>query len=360
METTAARFFLGANSPRGFVSFYDQLIDLREARDVFILKGGPGCGKSSFMRRVASKLQEAGYLREDILCSSDPDSLDGVVFPQLKLAMVDGTSPHVVECRYPAAVESIVNLGVYYDREALKEKKQAIMDIMAANRLCYDRAYRCLSAARHLREDISALTLPAADLKKLSRRAQGIIAREFRGKTGSGKTKKRFLSGLTPKGAVCLFDTVRALCPRVYVLSDSFGLSTALLLPILEAAQQRGLETVACYCPQDPEHRLEHLLFPELGLAFVTSTTLNPWEGAYYRHIRLDPVVDAAVLQEHRTRLRFEKKMSEDLVDQAIVSLRRAKELHDRLEEVYNPHVDFEGVYSLADRTTREILSHAQ
>ena len=52
------------------------------------------------------------------------------------------------------------------------------------------------------------------------------------GLKGSGKTKKRFLSGLTPKGAVCLFDTVRALCPRVYVLSDSFGLSTALLLPI--------------------------------------------------------------------------------------------------------------------------------
>lgn len=47
------RYFLGANSPNGFYSLYDQLIDLESAQAVYLLKGGPGCGKSSFMRRVA-------------------------------------------------------------------------------------------------------------------------------------------------------------------------------------------------------------------------------------------------------------------------------------------------------------------
>ena len=51
-------FFLGANSPSGFYSLYDQLIDPAQARDILILKGGPGCGKSSLMKRVAASLEE--------------------------------------------------------------------------------------------------------------------------------------------------------------------------------------------------------------------------------------------------------------------------------------------------------------
>lgn len=95
-ERKAYRFFLGANSPDGFHSFYDQLIDLNTAKEVIIIKGGPGSGKSSFMKRAAAPLTDAGYLTEYISCSADPDSLDGIIFPELGLAFVDGTQPHAV------------------------------------------------------------------------------------------------------------------------------------------------------------------------------------------------------------------------------------------------------------------------
>lgn len=88
------RFFLGANSPDGFVSFYESLIDLDTANEVYIIKGGPGAGKSSFMKRAAAGLTEAGLTTEFIVCSADPDSLDGVVFPEIGVAFVDGTQPH--------------------------------------------------------------------------------------------------------------------------------------------------------------------------------------------------------------------------------------------------------------------------
>ena len=42
-------FFLGANSAEGFYGLYDQLLDAR-LYDLIILKGTPGCGKSTFMR----------------------------------------------------------------------------------------------------------------------------------------------------------------------------------------------------------------------------------------------------------------------------------------------------------------------
>ena len=54
------QYFLGANSPTGFYSLYDQLLPPEQASAIYILKGGPGCGKSTLMRRVAALAQEAG------------------------------------------------------------------------------------------------------------------------------------------------------------------------------------------------------------------------------------------------------------------------------------------------------------
>ena len=86
-------FFLGANSAEGFYGLYDQLLDAR-LYDLIILKGTPGCGKSTFMRRAAAALEERGLESVYIHCSGDPDSLDGVIFPAIGTAIVDGTAPH--------------------------------------------------------------------------------------------------------------------------------------------------------------------------------------------------------------------------------------------------------------------------
>ena len=92
----SVRIFLGANSGRGFASLYDQLLGER-FDDLLIIKGGPGCGKSSFMREVAKKLTEDGYFAIYVNCSGDPDSLDAVLFPDLRVGLVDGTAPHESE-----------------------------------------------------------------------------------------------------------------------------------------------------------------------------------------------------------------------------------------------------------------------
>ena len=87
-------FYLGANSPTGFYSLYSELLPPETASVIYILKGGPGCGKSTLMRQVAQQAAQAGETVEYILCSADPDSLDAVVLPRLGAALVDGTAPH--------------------------------------------------------------------------------------------------------------------------------------------------------------------------------------------------------------------------------------------------------------------------
>ncbi len=85
-------YFLGANAPGGFYSLYSQLMP--QARAIYILKGGPGCGKSTLMKRVGARMEEAGVETEYVLCSGDPASLDGLILPGLGVALVDGTAPH--------------------------------------------------------------------------------------------------------------------------------------------------------------------------------------------------------------------------------------------------------------------------
>ncbi len=96
-------YYLGANSYEGFYSLYDEFLFSDAIKRLYIIKGGAGCGKSSFMRKIAGNAEENGLKTELIICSGDTDSLDGVFIPELKLAYVDGTAPH-------AAVPYLVKL----------------------------------------------------------------------------------------------------------------------------------------------------------------------------------------------------------------------------------------------------------
>ena len=93
-KSNQIQYFLGANSPQGFYSLYPELLAPEQASVIYILKGGPGCGKSTLMRQVAARAEEEGETVEYILCSGDPDSLDAVLLPGRRAALVDGTAPH--------------------------------------------------------------------------------------------------------------------------------------------------------------------------------------------------------------------------------------------------------------------------
>ena len=102
--------------------------------------------------------------------------------------------------------------------------------------------------------------------------------------------------------------------------------------------------------------RLAHLLVPQLGLAFLTDSGALPREAAPYRRVRLDTAADGEVLRRSRPRLRFARKVSAALTEEAVDSLAQAKAMHDDLEAIYNPHVDFD----LVDEMARDIWDEIQ
>ena len=62
------------------------------------------------------------------------------------------------------------------------------------------------------------------------------------------------------------------------------------------------------------------------------------------------------LLRHSRPRLRFSKKVSSALMDEAVSSLAQAKAMHDDLEAIYNPYVDFDRVKQMALDLCGEIL----
>ncbi|MBR5869419.1 MAG: hypothetical protein IKZ09_00145, partial [Clostridia bacterium] len=141
--------FAAANTADGFYSHFPMLFDPLCGRwqKIYIIKGGPGTGKSSFMKRTAEYAEKRGLHVERCYCSSDTRSLDGIRIPAIGVAMLDGTAPHTVDAVLPGAVEEIINLGMFFDTGMLGGKRDAIRALQEENTAHHLRAKRYLHAA---------------------------------------------------------------------------------------------------------------------------------------------------------------------------------------------------------------------
>lgn len=84
--------FFGASTPDGSVNYIDNITENLASR--YFIKGRPGTGKSTFLKRLARAANEAGFDAELYYCSFDKDSLDMVLVPELSFCVFDSTAPH--------------------------------------------------------------------------------------------------------------------------------------------------------------------------------------------------------------------------------------------------------------------------
>lgn len=344
-------WFLGANGADGFGSLYDGWVDQTACQAFYVLKGGAGCGKSTLMRRVAARLEEAGRDVEYILCSGDPGSLDGVRIPSKGAALVDGTAPHVVEPTFVGATGHYLDLGDGYDRAALFPQRAEIVRLAQTYRAAYRDAWHRLRAAEEARARAAAPLHTEEAQEKLRRRA-GRLLRQLGRQKGIGRRTDRFLGGPTCEGPRFFDGTVRALCGQGWLVRDEVGLAPALLAQLEAGLREAGWDVIACPDPLRPS-RLAHLLVPELGVCFLTQDV----EGLPLRPVRTESVLDRARWQEARGAVRLAERAAQELEAEAVGHLRTAKERHDELEALYRPHVDFSLAEALTERTAAEILA---
>lgn len=351
------QYFLGSNSCSGFYSLFEKFTAEDSIENLYIIKGGPGCGKSSFMRSIASAMKDEGLDVEFVLCTGDIDSLDGIYIPAVKTAYLDGTAPHVLEPRYAGIYEAYVNMGIYYDSPTITAHFEEIKRYTDLYKGFYEKAYNCLEAAERFQKGIYDKLFTEKTFSTIARRTQGIIARELK-KTGRsrGKVKYRFISALCSNGYICRYDTASSYCNNLYVIDNDFGLAPYLINPVCQAALSRGYDVIKCPSPFTPAVT-EHILIPELSLGFVSSCKSTTCTAQQYKHIRLDSLIDKETLRKNRRYYRSQTALRNALMEKAYEYLKNAGLIHEEIERIYNPGVDFAGVYALAEAHIKSLLA---
>ncbi len=351
-------FFMGANTPLGFYSLFDGLYDAHEGWRAYVIKGGPGTGKSTLMKKIAAEADARGLYCERIYCSSDPHSLDAVILPGLKIAVADGTPPHAIEPRYPGVCETIVDLGAFRDDKKLFADAQEIVAVTDRNAAEHKKCVGFLAAAKSVTDDANRFVCAALRLDKLKKFAGKLAQNSFGAVSDrAGREQRRFLSALTPEGGVIFGESFNALCEKHTVLEDEHGVAASLVLHILkDAALESGHDCIVCPCPTDPQ-RIEHLMIPSLSAGYFTSNVFHAYTGTPDVAVDCARFFDADVLKRHKNRVAFDRRAAQEMLDEAVGKLANAKKLHDELERYYIAAMDFDALNAAGEALIEEIFT---
>ena len=359
-EDKTMRFLLGANTPQGFVSRFDRLVDEADGWRAYIIKGGPGSGKSTMMSKIADNFKGDPGL-EMIHCSADMDSLDAVIVPSRKFFILDGNPPHVIEPKYPGAASSLVDFTSCFDEDKLDANRAEITALTDSISNCHEYSCRFLSAAQTLAGDSCRLALDSVKTHKLTSYLGRLAEKEFRQKkTSPGKEKVRFLTAVTNKGVVKFAESAKKLASRIYLISDDPGAVSRLMLHRVRAdALACGYDIISCYCTLEPYDKLEQLFIPELDVGFMTSNRYHSFELEIdpYRMINCQRFTDNEKLKSGKRRFSFNRKASAQMISQAVELIQEAQKLHAELEGYYSAATDFAKVDLLTQNLIEKLES---
>lgn len=343
-------YYAGGNTANGFQSFFAYVFNPIELNHLYILKGGPGVGKSSFMKKLGAKMQEKNQPVEYIHCSSDNDSLDGIILPSLKIAFVDGTAPHTLDPVLPGAVDEIINLGEFLNSNQLEKHKHQIIQINQNKSSLYKSAYRYLQAAGIISEEINSLYDQSFNLSKFNTLCAAATEKLFKNYAPLKKTskvKKLFSEAYTANGYI---SHTKSLCQdkRVWaIIGENTNYKSKLLNKIADEASKNGYDTELYCMPLTPD-KLQHVLIPEMNLIVISSEgyATNSFEEVFDLH----EFIDTDSLRTHISEIENSLHLFDILIKNALERLSETKKYHELLEVFYINSMNFDGVDECFDR----------
>lgn len=351
------KVFPGANTAKGFYSYYDNIIGI-DAKKLFIMKGGPGVGKSSFMKKIAYEMITKGYDVEFHQCSSDNHSLDGVVIPDLKIAIIDGTSPHIVDPKHPGAIDEIVNFGEFWNETGIIRNKNEIIKGTSKISKLFKRAYKFFAAAKSIRDDMEVIYEEALDIGKVNQAVRE-LKKEILDKLDytkeEGADRHLFGSALSPNGLIDYYDTVVGTMKTIYYIDGSYvrGISK-FIEEIVDEGIKKGLNIEVYHEPLD-EKNIETIIIPRLSVAITTS---DKYANTHYKKILFDMFMNQQILDMYTDSLKEDEKFMKDLINAGTKNITNAKKEHDNLEKFYIDNMNFEAVDRFREKIMNKILQY--
>jgi Predicted nucleotide kinase len=364
------RVFPGGNTSYGFKSYYEYIMPVEDARRIFVIKGGPGVGKSTFMKKIADDMLERGFDIEYHHCSSDNNSVDGIVIPQLKIALIDGTAPHVLDPRCPGAVDEIVNLGVCWDVEAMSAHKDKIIQANKDISRHYKTAYSLLSEARMAYNEWESYIYESLSRPLYNKAVREFINTVFQEVPGnycvSHRPRHLFASAITPDGVKNYIDTLIKPDMNVYCLEGQPGSCVNEAIGYAaKYAVDIGLFTEQFHCPFEPQN-LDMVLIPKINAALVNTTGpfhISPDKidkSLVKGTVNFNDFLDQTLLNKYKSDIDDAKQRFYSLIEKAVGHISKSKAEHDNMETFYVSSMDFDKVQEIRKEILNRILRYAE
>ncbi|MDO9573528.1 MAG: hypothetical protein Q7I94_00940 [Candidatus Contubernalis sp.] len=360
-------FFLGSNTCRGFYSRHQQLFKKGYNR-FFIIKGGPGTGKSTLFRNICQGLVKEGYSVELYCCASDNRSLDGLSVPSLGVVMVDGTYPHVIDPELPGVRDEIINLGSYWNEEILKNNYSEIQDHRMEISTSFDIAYRYLREAKIAYEQWQFFITRCLNLEKAIKSQNDFVMEifdEVRTMEKVSKEQRLLASAITPEGPVNKYHLILQDIENFYLLLGEPGTGKSTLLQnIYLMAQRKGLDIEAYHCGFDPK-RLDALVLPELNTAVIKHCYPHNFCLSDIKKVNKVSTYDLSLYLNQEKVRKFDLEIKDtrerywDLVKLAVKNIDRARISHGKLEKYYSAAQNFSELDQLADQLLQKTLRYS-
>lgn len=342
-------YFLGGNSAVGFRTKFSEQIN-KPGFYTYILKGGPGTGKSTLMKKTAEYFSESPMSL--YRCSSDLNSLDAVVIEDKKIIIVDGTAPHVFDPVYPGVSQEIINLGNFWDKSKLIKNGKAIKSLIDENQKYHLTVRRYIEAISSLNSDIYRQGENALDKAKLEAYTERLSKKIMKKNSPSekGKAEFRHLSAFTQEKYKTM--PIKDIDSSYFIKDDYFAGGNMFLRLLADILNSNGYDVIISECNMLHETVYEHLIVKSLGISFVTGNFFNELTSKGENVINFQRFYNKEKLSSKKQRINFNKKAVTELSEEASNCLKKALEIHDELEKYYIDAIDFKKL----DKMTTEFI----
>lgn len=340
--------FAGVNAPGGFFSRFDHIMEeSADGRKIFI-KGGPGMGKSTLMKKVVRRAADEGLECEVFHCSSDPASIDGVHVPALKTAILDATAPHNCDPVYPCIGGEIFDVSVHIQKEKFRPDPEEVVFQTKRKKRAFAKGYRYLSAALPLLRQTDSEYMENTDVRGIYEAAERLAERVFGTASCDGKKDGRelFVSAITPEGFVNYGDTVFG---DTYCVAVKGSYGTAMFVRrFAEIARIRGFSPIIFHCPMRPDEKAEHVYIPQFRFSLTTYD--------YYTHAATGEMIDLDEYVDYAPGMGESCSYAGTLMQRAIDAFGEAKTAHGFLEKFYVDAMDFEALEQRGETLIQSIF----
>ncbi len=160
MQAKSTKYFASRNGFDGFTSYFNHVFSPEKFNKIFILKGGPGTGKSTLMKKLEVAFSDESEEIDCILCSSDKESYDGLIIKKngRKIAFLDGTSPHLTDPTLPVVCEEIINLERAIEEDKIITHRTQLENLYRKKKNEYQLAYHFLLVCGEIDRNYSAVS----------------------------------------------------------------------------------------------------------------------------------------------------------------------------------------------------------